>query len=599
MVAALVASRGSSPQRVLSAVIYVLRLYVGTIFPVPLDANFVFRYASNPAFRQRKSVAVAAIRFLRLVVFGPILLRNFFSMRRQAGPSFLREIFFPIGVESIFQFHRLHDWILSMSLRYGRTVTIIPGWIFPVIFTSDPECVRHILNDNFDNYTKKSVILSVTKDLLGDGIFIADHGSQTSVDQGKSWRMQRKVAAQIFTMNNFRGFMEQTFVKHGREVCNIMDATRGDCFDLQTLFFKAALDSIGVLGFGIELSTLKQSKQDVPFVTAFDTVQRIAMDRLVSVPNQMCMVMLPQTWYPGIMRYFRPFVGSERQMGLSLAQLDDFALDVIRKRRRRLQAEVGQSSPSTRPRARSASSPKSGASEMGIGEWNDFLSLFMNSDINGGEELSDQFLRDIVMSFFIAGRDTTASTLSWLFLLLGQDLAAQAEVQRELDENLNGRQPTFDDIRRESDMPMLNAVVWETLRLFPPVAGDPKAAARSDRLPDGTFVPAGAEVIYMPYVMGRDPSVWPEAGAFRPSRWIPFKRPSPFAMPVFQAGPRICLGMEMALFEVKITAAMLLQEFIVRLEDPDRTWEYQVGPTICPKGGLPVRVERRRARTTT
>merc|ERR1712217_849873 len=123
--------------------------------------------------------------------------------------------------------------------------------------------------------------------------------------------------------------------------------------------------------------------------------------------------------------------------------------------------------------------------------------------------------------------------------------AALAELLCELDEKLGDEPPNFDTIR-ESQLPMLNAVVWEALRLFPPVAADPKCAAADDILPDGTFVPAGAEIAYLPFVMGRDPDAWEDADKFIPHRWIPFKQPSLFELPIFQAGPRVCLGMQMA-----------------------------------------------------
>merc|ERR1712151_374515 len=119
------------------------------------------------------------------------------------------------------------------------------------------------------------------------------------------------------------------------------------------------------------------------------------------------------------------------------------------------------------------------------------------------------------------------------------------------------------------------------LRLYPPVPADPKVAAVDDTLPDGTFVPKGSEIAYLPYSMGRLEELWgPDAEAFRPERWIPFIQPSPFKFPVFQAGPRICLGMNMAILEVKITTVLILQHFKVELV-ADQPSSYKLGPTMC------------------
>lgn len=222
--------------------------------------------------------------------------------------------------------------------------------------------------------------------------------------------------------------------------------------------------------------------------------------------------------------------------------------------------------------------------------YSDFLTLFMAAEEEAEQPFSDRFLRDIVMSLLIAGRDTTAATLSWLFLMLAKHPLVSKTLREEVDRCCpKGQHPSFDCVK-ESAMPYLNAVVWETLRLFPPVAADPKIAAADDVLPDGTFVPKGAEIAYLPYAMGRLTELWgPDAELFQPERWIPFSQPNLFKFPVFQAGPRICLGMSMALLEVKITAVQLVQNFEMSLVN-DTSTAYKLGPTICIRDGLHVRL---------
>jgi len=116
-----------------------------------------------------------------------------------------------------------------------------------------------------------------------------------------------------------------------------------------------------------------------------------------------------------------------------------------------------------------------------------------------------------------------------------------------------------------SQLPYLNGVLYEALRLFPPVPEDSKFSVNDDVLPDGTKFPASTRLVFFPYLMGRDPQRYSNPLECRPERWIPFKQPSQFEFPVFQGGPRICLGQNMALFEAKALAVQLLQRFSFQL----------------------------------
>jgi len=180
----------------------------------------------------------------------------------------------------------------------------------------------------------------------------------------------------------------------------------------------------------------------------------------------------------------------------------------------------------------------------------------------GKEDFSNEWLRDVVLNFVIAGRDTTACTLSWMFFILATHPQIQHKVQQEIDEKLGhlDRNPTVQDVSA-SELPYLHGLLYETLRMFPPVPVDGKEAVADDVLPNGQVIPKHAALTFMVYAMGRDPNVYPDPEVVEPERWIPFKEPSPFEFPVFQAGPRICLGMNMALFEAKIAALTLLRKF--------------------------------------
>lgn len=121
----------------------------------------------------------------------------------------------------------------------------------------------------------------------------------------------------------------------------------------------------------------------------------------------------------------------------------------------------------------------------------DILSLFLQAN----PELSDKFLRDIVMSFFIAGRDTTACTLSFTFLLLAQHPDAQAKLHEEVAAKFADKSgyATVGDV---ADMPYLNGVIMESLRMYPPVPIDAKQAVHDDVLPNGARIFAGTKISF-------------------------------------------------------------------------------------------------------
>jgi cytochrome P450 len=490
-------------------------------------------------------------------------------------------------------FARIHDWLLDMTLRHGKTFRVSPFYAITIYFTADPKNVQHILQDQLNTYTKESMLMEAFGDLLGDGIFQVSHGPHAP-DGGKSWAFQRKVAAQIFTRHNFRGYMERTFVSRGLELVSVLEkhATSGIAVDLQGYFFKLALDSIGLLGFGVDLGTLRSSSPR-PFAEAFDGLLIDSFNRFVHLPS-VILFSIRQVFPSFVRKSFgtwplRLFT-IERRMRKNLRIIDTFALDVI-KQRREMRKRKQNGLDVVKKDCDTFDIPEGEAAST----WNDFLTLFMDAEANSASgHLSDEFLRDVIMSFFIAGRDTTASTLSWLFLMLAKHPEIAQKLAAEVDKCCPvGSQPSFDKVK-DTAMPYLNAVIWETLRLFPPVAASPKVAAADDVLPDGTFVPKGAEMVYMPYVMGRLEELWgADAEVFQPERWIPFSRPSFFKFPVFQAGPRICLGMEMALLEAKVTTVLLVQRFKVKLAREDTSIAYKLGPTICVRDGVDVIIDNR------
>jgi cytochrome P450 len=221
----------------------------------------------------------------------------------------------------------------------------------------------------------------------------------------------------------------------------------------------------------------------------------------------------------------------------------------------------------------------------------DILSLLLEARDEDGSGLSDEEIRDQVMTLMFAGHDTSTSTLAFLVYELARNPDVLARVQAEQDEVLGGSLPT--PAQLHGGLPYLDMVLDETLRLYPPAWIGPRRAVRDFEFA-GASVPAGAHVNYCSWASHRIPEVFPEPEEFIPER---FTRERKAALPrgayvPFGAGSRICIGKRFGQTEVKLVATMLLQ--CLRLERlPGRTMTIRQMPTLSPDGGLPMRVRER------
>jgi cytochrome P450 len=175
-------------------------------------------------------------------------------------------------------------WRLGLQRKYGKAyVHPNPIWTKSpcVVMLSDPLDLQYILRDNFSNFTKPFLFEIVFGEIVGDGIFNAQHAH--CEDGGAKWRIQRKTAAKMFTRRNFRDGFFNTFLSHGSKVLTVLEGLKGggeECIDFQSLFFKFTLDSIAEIAFGADTGCLDGTP--LPFAIAFDKAQTLCMSRLIS-----------------------------------------------------------------------------------------------------------------------------------------------------------------------------------------------------------------------------------------------------------------------------------------------------------------------------
>ncbi|KAG0297638.1 hypothetical protein BGZ96_005515 [Linnemannia gamsii] len=282
-----------------------------------------------------------------------------------------------VGIQKAFQ---------EMGDIYTITVPS-QGRLFMV---NHPMYIEHILKTNFNNYIKGAVFGDLLRDILGSGIFVSDQDA---------WRFHRKTAANIFTTKMYRQLTEGAFTDSTRDICSIFDRAEslGQPVDLQKLFLKMTMDVFGKLTFGIEFNAL---------LTEGNTEFEDALDYLsANVDWRMINPLWPIT--------DRLTPGKVGKVKKATGVLDKYAFSAVNKRREEAPVEREK-------------------------RLRDLLDHFINHVREDGSVLSDLELRDVFVNFVIAGRDTTALTLTWQFYSLMANPRILKNVLKELDFVLQG-----------------------------------------------------------------------------------------------------------------------------------------------------------------
>lgn len=221
-----------------------------------------------------------------------------------------------------------------------------------------------------------------------------------------------------------------------------------------------------------------------------------------------------------------------------------------------------------------------------------------------------QVVADSALNFLSAGRDTTAQSFTWTFYALMRHPAALREMREEIDEKVSNVEDIDMSLLQPSTLPLTLATFYEALRLYPPIPFELKQTNQPVTLPDGTFLPTNALVVWCIYAFNRAVETFgDDAHLFRPRRWLDedgkLVPRSPLEFPVFNGGPRSCLGKKMAeVMGVWVLVRMCSEwEFdevtdgLVRVDDQGKEVLLErvsaTSLTLPMDGGLPCKVRRR------
>ncbi|TKY45072.1 Cytochrome P450 704C1 [Spatholobus suberectus] len=323
------------------------------------------------------------------------------------------------------------------------------------------------------------------------------------------------------------------------------------------LFMKSTLDSVLKIVLGVDLDTICGTYEEgTEFSNAFDEASAITLYQYVDV-------------FWKIKRFLN--IGSEAVLRNRIKVVDEFVYKLIR--------------------IKTASAKERKANMV-----SSFLAL---------KETDAKYLRDIILNFMIAGRDTTAATLSWFLYILCKHPHVQEKIVHEVAEaaklkNTYNIDELADSLTEENPEKMhyLHAALSETLRLYPAVSVDGKLCLSDETLPDGFSIRKSGTISYQPYAMGRMKFIWgDDAEEFRLERWLDesgtFQQKSSFKFTAFQARSRICLGKDFAYRQMKIFAAALCHTYKFKLAIQNESVNYRTMLTLHIDGGLHLHASQR------
>ncbi|KAI9034167.1 cytochrome P450, partial [Hyaloraphidium curvatum] len=415
------------------------------------------------------------------------------------------------------------------------------------IWTFDVKDIEHVLRDPY-LFEKGEFMRTNLTELLGRGIFNSD---------GNHWKVQRKVSANIFNVRAFRDAYVPIFAIDATRLRSHLEAVAarlGSFVDVQDLLLRSTMDSFVKLSMSYDVGNLegigsfdtegRYKLHHVPFSTALDNL------------NAFCIRRTGNPFWPVLER----LNGGIEQVQAWRSTVDGLTGQIVAEKRAR----------------------RAGGKMQGEGK--DLLDFFMDTTNEDASEVTDEKLKDMVRNMIIAGRDTTAQTLSWVAYRMSMHPEVADRMREEMDAVLGSDKnalPSYQDI---PSLRYTLAVFLETLRLHSNVPMNVKIATADTVLPGtGTPIKAGQRVRFSTFAMGRLERVWgPDAGEFKPGRWLDEKgglrREDSFKFAAFNAGPRICLGMDMAKQEAVVLMCALFRRFrlrVVREDDPEKWGDYE------------------------
>uniref|UniRef100_A0A7N0RFH2 Cytochrome P450 n=1 Tax=Kalanchoe fedtschenkoi TaxID=63787 RepID=A0A7N0RFH2_KALFE len=507
---------------------------------------------------------LVAFVFLLLIIW-------FWLLNRHKPPSTIWPFVgvLPSMIANATQIHDYASHVLQRTRRHTVRVRI-RGLSVNFLLTSDPENIHHILSANFANYGRGER-QKETLEFLGEGLLMAD---------GAQWKALRRVTSSLFRTKDFLRLVERTTrEKVETGLFEVLDhGMRGGLeVDMQDLCLRLTFDVSCIFLLGVDFKSLSPELPRVPFSEALDDLEESAIRRKI----------YPRSFWR-LQRWLG--LGHERKVAIATKILDDFMykqVALMRIRSTKLKAERHPEGP------------------RGL----DVTSIFLLDQEDGttkrdldGPKVPDKYVRDIVMNLMSAGRDAAGTALTWFFWVISTNPSVESKLVEEMKDALEmtegdaWRFPSFHELNK---LTYLHAVLNETMRLYPPAPLNIKTAVEPDILPSGHRVSGDGEVVFSVYAMGRMEEIWgADCLEFRPERWLAesggiTRVPSSKYISAFSAGPRTCVGKDVAFIMMKMAAAGVVWSYRLRMVRGHHVVSPANSIVLHIKGGLKVNVTKR------
>lgn len=393
----------------------------------------------------------------------------------------------------------------------------------------DPTALRRVFQENLDNYPKSNITKNILEPAIGNSLFIAE---------GAHWRWQRRAASPVFSHRNVQNLAPVMTHAANRSLDRLGTAA-GGAVDLFAETTAATFEVISDVTFSSD-NSFDQAAMHRAIDQYIDSIAKVSLLDIIGVP----------TWVP------RP----NRVLGGNvLKETQDIADKAVEDRRRDGPSEIP-----------------------------DLLDLLLEGeDPKTKRQMSTPELRDNLLTFIVAGHETTALTLAWALYLCAFDTDVQDKIRQEATQALQGRTATADDL---PNLPYTRMVIDETLRLYPPAAFLSRTALAPDVLCDRP-VKKGDTVMIPIYALHRNAALWDAPDEFRPERFSDPKSIDKYAYLPFGNGPRVCIGAQFSLQEAVIILSSLIQKFrFTQIAGKDPVPAMIL--TLRPEGGVWLQVDK-------
>ncbi|CAL1701110.1 unnamed protein product [Somion occarium] len=434
----------------------------------------------------------------------------------------------------------ISDGFTEAISRLGQTIDIQVLWEHSIV-TTDVNIIKTILATDFNNWVKGEEFQHSMYSVLGTGVFNSD---------GDMWKFHRSMTRPFFSRDRISHF--DLFDRHAEVTINkIKERMKmGEAIDFQDLISRFTLDSATEFLFGSCVHSLQSylpypSTSSSPFKS---TSNELSRPEAFAKAFQKAQEVIASRSRIGPTWRFLEILSDKTAKPMHV--VDDFLDPILRAA---LKKKANQDAGFEKKRGLEVEEDETLL---------DHLVRFTADPV---------VLHDEILNIMIAGRDTTAGTLTFLVYLLSQHPQALQRLRREILSVVGPtRRPTYDDIR---EMKFLRAVINETLRLFPSVPWNVRYPVQDILLPNASdptkpwFIPKMTPVAYSVFLMHRNTDYWgPDAEEFDPDRFLDerlhkYLTPNPFIFLPFNAGPRICLGQQFAYNEMSFFMVRFLQNF--------------------------------------